>query len=126
MIGDLITFRGATDGTNTSGDFSLTSDVVVGNITEIKIPKGFKAKVWSVELSGDPCSVSISYSKDGGTTWITAKTIDLVSPGELEIEKNSRPIVVISPSGETLLKFSWSQTTAGTTELGATIEFEKM
>jgi len=119
MDGDLINVWGETDGSNTSGP------------TEIAIPKGFKAKIWALEIAGEACDVSIEISKDAGDTWKKVKTFKLASTGELTIEKKSRPLVVISETPYvagttgTLLKFTWSQATAAKTYLNALIEIVK-
>jgi len=131
MDGDLISVWGETDGSSTSGTFTLNSDAFTNTPTEIAIPKGFKAKIWAIEISGEACDVSIEISKDAGDTWKKVKTFKLASAGELTIEKKSRPLVVISETPYaagttgTLLKFTWSQTTAAKTYLNALIEIIK-
>ena len=131
MDGDLINVWGETDGSNTTGTFTLKSDAFTNTPDSIAIPKGFKAKLWALEISGEACDVNLEISKDAGTTWQKVKTFKLVSAGELTIEKKSRPLVVISEmpyvSGTTgvLIRFTWSQATAAKTYINALIEIVK-
>ena len=131
MDGDLINVWGETDGSNTTGTFTLKSDAFTNTPTEIAIPKGFKAKIWAIEVAGEACDVNIEVSKDGGNSWGSAKTFRLASSGELSIEKRSRPLVVISEApyvantSGALLRFTWSQGTAAKTYFNALIEITK-
>ena len=131
MDGDLINVWGETDGSNTTGTFTLKGDAFTNTPTEIVIPKGFKAKIWGVEISGEACDVNVQVSKDGGANWTTVKTFRLADSGELSIEKRSRPLAVISEApyvantSGTLLKFTWSQGTAAKTYFNALIEIVK-
>jgi len=131
MDGDLINIWGETDGSNTSGTFTLHSDAFTNTPTEIVIPKGFKAKIWAVELAGEACDVNIEVSKDGGNSWKSAKTFRLGESGELSIEKRSRPLVAISEApyiantSGTLLRFTWSQGAAAKTYFNALIEISR-
>ena len=131
MDGDLINIWGETDGSNTTGRFTLKSDAFTNTPTEIVIPKGFKAKIWALEIAGEACDVIVKVSKDGGNTWTGLKTIKLSSAGNLSIEKRSRPIVTISEapyvSGTSgvLVRFDWSQATAAKTYFNALMEIVK-
>jgi len=113
MPSELLTLYGETDGSSTTGTFSLTGPGIYGSVTEIQIPRGMKAKIWCKRISGSVATdVIIEYSPDGGSTWVTIGREVLASPGEVAIEKR-RPIVVESINGVEKIRVSWSQSTAG-------------
>jgi len=127
--GDLINVWGKTDGSSTTGTFTLQSDAFTNTPDAIAIPKGFKAKIWSLEISGEACDVTVYVSHDGGSSYKEVKTISLSNKGNLTIEKRSRPLVTISgnpyDSGAgtgTLIQFKWSQATAAVSYMNALIE----
>ncbi len=124
-MADLIVVRGATDGTSTTGQFTLTSDKFTNSVEYIKIPKGHKCKLWAFEIAGEACDAIFQVSKDGGSNWIDLKRFKLASAGELNIERKARPIVVRAENGNTQVRFSWSQSTAASTYLEATLEIEQ-
>lgn len=131
MEGDLVNLYGQTDGSSTTGTFSLSSDVFVGTVESIVIPKGFKFKIWEIEISGEPCEVIIQVSKDGGSSWFNYKSIKMASAGTYEMKKRNRPIVIkadrpyVSGTSGTLVKFNWNQSTAALTKVAIIAEFEK-
>jgi hypothetical protein len=123
MVSELITFKGETDGTSTSGDFPLYSDIlyITGSApftapTYIVIPPGMKAKIWTKRISGDvETNVIIQFTKNitaSPVVWIPLDVEKLASKGEINLEKR-RPIVVRGILGTEAIKISWSQPTAG-------------
>ena len=120
MVKELLTLKGETDGTSTTGDFPLYSDLIYHDTaytppTKVIIPKGLKAKVWFKEVSGAAVDVILSWSKDATASspvWEPLERASLSSPGELTLEKR-RPHVIRSITGKEGFKVSWSQATAG-------------
>ena len=128
MTSQLFTVIGVSNGTSTSGDMSLSSDLLYTSATYIMVPKGLKAKVWAKRISGAAATITIYFTKDitpsftGGTvTWVALDTEYLASPGELALEKR-RPIVINGLQGTEAFKVSWSQSTAGTTQVELEVE----
>ena len=124
MVSELFTVYGKTDGTNTTGTFSLSSPVFRGTVTYIRIPKGMKAKIWGKRISGDAATITVEMTRDvtaGTPTWSAVHTEYLASPGELNIEKR-RPIIVEGRTGKEAIRITWSQGTAGTTHVEFDIE----
>ena len=121
MVRELLTLYGETDGTNTSGDFQLYSDIIYTGPapftppTFIVIPAGMKAKIWARRVSGDgETDVIIQWSPDitaSTPTWIPVERVKLASKGSIELEKR-RPVVVRGIRGVEAFKISWSQPTA--------------
>jgi len=116
MASALITFYGKTDGSSTTGDFSLDSPILHSTVTYVRIPKGMKAKVWCKRISGEVATdVIISYTDDvtvSSPTWKELSHERLASPGELILEKR-RPVVILGRTGKEAFKVSWSQPSAG-------------
>jgi len=124
MTSELLTFKASTDGTSTAGDFPLTSDVIRGTTTSLRIPAGFKAKVWCKRISGEPVEVIINYTRDitaATPTWIELDRQVLASRGELSLEKQ-RPTILRATTGKEAIKISWSQPTAAISHIGVEIE----
>ena len=127
--GTLINVYGKTDGTSTSGDFSLECDLFENPVSYIRIDKGIVAKLWSIEISGAPVDVIVYYTLDVTATtitWTEVKRLSLSSSGELTEDKR-RPIKIIEGrTGKEAIKFSWSQTTAAESYMAASIEFTEV
>jgi len=60
MVRELITCFGETDGTSTTGDFSLDSDLFQATVNYIRISKGMKAKYGARESLDKHAQLSIS------------------------------------------------------------------
>jgi len=115
MVSELLTLRGATDNTNTTGVFSLTSDLIYGSVQYIQIPKGMKAKIWCKRISGAAVEVIIEYTHNILETPPTFTEVDrevLTSTGEISLEKR-RPIVLRGITGLEGFRVSWNQSTPG-------------
>ncbi len=121
----LMNLYGATDGSNTTGVFELSSDIFDGTVNSIVIPKGYKAKIWKIEVDGEPCTVSINVVK--GTTSSTIKTVTLSSPGTVSKEYQTRPVVVESQSSTTptAISLAWTQSVAAESTVSMEIEIAK-
>jgi len=121
MASEILTLKGESDGTNTSGNFPLYSDLLYHDSgvyavpTKVLIPYGMKAKIWAKRLAAeDETLFQIYWSKDasvGSPTWELLDSQKLASKGEISLEKR-RPIVVRSLSGKEGFKVSWTQPTA--------------
>ena len=120
MVSEILTLKGETDGSSTSGDFPLYSDIIYHDSApytppeKVVIPKGMKAKVWFKEVSGEPVDVELYFSKNAASsspTWELLERVSLSSAGQLSIEKR-RPHVIRSIAGTEGFKVSWSQATA--------------
>jgi len=119
----LLNVYGETDGTNTTGTFNLQSDAFSGTVAAITIPKGAKAKIWDVEVDGEPCTVAIEVVR--GTTTTTVKTVTLASPGNLTKEYRSRPLVINSSQSDTTpttIALAWQQVTAAKSTVSVDME----
>jgi len=124
-MGDLINLYGEVSASGT-GTINLSSDSFTNTVSFITIPKGFKCKVWQVDVSGAPAAITLLVSKDGGSTFTTLKTLTLASLGQLNEEERSRPKVVLAEvPGETAIAFGYSKATTDTTAVAITIEICK-
>ncbi|RLC63797.1 MAG: hypothetical protein DRI01_04540 [Chloroflexi bacterium] len=124
-MGEIITFYAETDGSNTTGDFTLDSDVLHSTVSYIRPDKGYKLKIWAWRVAGAPVTVLINYTNDvtvGSPTWKTIGAIHLSSEGIEEMEKR-KPVIVLSKTGKEAVKFSWSQSAAGVSRVGFEVEF---
>lgn len=92
-MGELVTFRGSVSGT---GVYTLDSDILYSPVTEVRIPRGLKVKIWSIRISGEAADVAVQYTPDITAATVVWKTVDsekLASAGEIVVEKR-RPIVL--------------------------------
>jgi hypothetical protein len=120
MVQEIMTFFGQTNGTTTTGTFSLQSDLTSSPVTYIQIPGGMRLKIWAKRLSGAPCIVNyqVSHAVPPASP-VTISSSDLSSAGELDLEKR-RPVVIRGLDGTDALQITWSQTTAAI----SSVEFE--
>jgi hypothetical protein len=121
---EIITLKGETDGSNTTGDFPLYGDIVYGSTTSFRIPAGLKAKVWAKRISGAAVTVNINYTRDvtaGAPTWVLMDSEYLASAGEVALEKR-RPVVLRGLTGKEAFKVSWSQTAAAVSYVTLEVE----
>jgi hypothetical protein len=127
MVRWLFTVYGsASVASGSSGDFRLSiPDAYGGPYDYIRIPKGFKAKIWAKRLTGTASFRLIArLVPDVVSAPNTVVDIDseyLASAGTLELEKR-RPIVVIAKTGSEAIKFSYDNTGAGIIAFAADIE----
>ena len=115
---EIITLKGETDGSNTTGDFPLYGDIVYvatgSPVTSFRIPAGLKAKVWAKRISGAAVTVNINYTRDitaGAPTCVLMDSEYLASAGEVALEKR-RPVVLRGLTGKEAFKVSWSSSAA--------------
>ena len=121
MASEILTLKGESDGTSTSGDFPLYSDLLYHDSapytapTKVLIPYGMKAKIWAKRLAAEGETLfQIYWSKDvtaAAPTWELLDSQKLASKGEISLEKR-RPIVVRSLTGKEGFKISYSMPTA--------------
>ena len=124
--GTLIAVHGKTDGSSTTGDFSLESEWFESAVDYIRIDRGIVAKLWGIELSGNPVTVVVKYTHDvtvDTPTWKELKRIHLASEGEVAHDKRRPLIVITGRTGKEALRLSWVQTTAAESHITAQIEF---
>ena len=125
-MGVLFTVRGATDGSSTTGTFSLSGDLLQTAVSYIRIPKGMKLKVWCKRISGEPVEVIMEYTHDvtaASPTWVEVGREVLASAGELALEKR-RPIVLRGFTGKEAFRAKWSQATAALSYAEFEVELE--
>jgi hypothetical protein len=109
-----------------SGDFALIiPDAYGGPYSYIRIPKGFKAKIWAKRLTGTAgFRLVVRFIPDVVNAPNSAVDVDseyLAAPGTLELEKR-RPIVIVAKTGNEAIKFSYDNTGAGVIAFAADIE----
>ena len=125
-MGELFTVYGKTDGTNTTGTFTLQSEAFTNTPNYIRVDKHMKLKIWARRVAGAPATIYIQYTRDvtaASPTWVTIDAIHLVAEGELDLEKR-KPVIVISRTGKEAVRFTWEQATAGITHVSFDIEIE--
>lgn len=114
-MGELFIVRGETDGTSTSGTISLDSDLFYSTVTEIRIPKGLKAKVWFKKISGEGETLfTLQYTYNitaSPPTWKDIQREKLASKGEIIFEKR-RPEILRAYNGTEAIRIIWNQPTA--------------
>ena len=122
---EILTVFGKTDGSSTTGDFSLNGDLLYSAVTTIRIPAGVKVKIWAKRISGKAVTVIVNYAPDitvASPSWKSVDSEYLVSDGEIVLEKR-RPLVLRGLTGKEGFKLSWSQGTAGISNVSFDIEF---
>lgn len=132
MPTEILTLKGESDGTSTSGDFPLNSDLIYHDSgiyaapTKVLIPFGLKAKIWAKRLSGEGETLfQIYHSKDvtaASPTWELLDAEKLASKGEVSVEKR-RPLVIRNLKGTEGFKVSWSQSAAAKAYVELEVEF---
>jgi len=112
---ELLTIRGETDGTSSTGTISLDSDIFQATANHLRLPKGSKAKIWFKKLSGEgETLIKLEYTYDvtvATPTWKTMQVEKLASKGELSIEKQ-RPSIMRAYKGTEAFRLTWEQPTA--------------
>jgi hypothetical protein len=127
---ELITIRGETDGTATSGTVPLDSDLFQSTVNYVRIPKGLAAKVWFKKISGEAETLfTLQYTYDVTVptpTWKNIQQEKLASKGEISIEKR-RPEILRGFTGKEAIRIIWSQPAAfkAYVELGLELTDEK-
>jgi hypothetical protein len=127
---ELITLRGETDGSATSGTVALDSDLFQSTVNYIRIPKGLAAKVWFKKVSGEAETLfTLQYTYDvtaAAPTWKNIQQEKLASKGEISIEKR-RPEILRGFTGKEAIRITWTQPTAykAYVELGLELTDEK-
>jgi hypothetical protein len=127
---ELITLRGETDGTSTSGTVPLDSDLFQSTVNYVRIPKGLAAKVWFKKISGEAETLfTLKYTYDvtaAAPTWKNIQQEKLASKGEISIEKR-RPEILRGFTGKEAIRITWTMPTAAKAyvELGLELTDEK-
>jgi hypothetical protein len=127
MVRWLFTVYGsATVPAGASGDFKISiPDAYGGPYDYIRIPRGFKAKVWAKRLTGTAAfRLVVRLIPDvvaAPTSTIDIDSEYLASPGTLELEKR-RPVVVVAKTGNEAIKLSYDNTGPGV--IAAVVDIE--
>jgi len=123
--GTLLTIYGVTDGSNTSGTFTLKCEWFASDVTYLRIDKDIVGKIWAIEIAGASADISIQFTQDVTATtptWQTLKTLSLASAGELSEDRRKPIIAVTGRTGKEAIRFTWSQSTAGVTHVTMLVE----
>ena len=124
--GELVVFHGVTDGSSATGTFSLYSEFLTAAVDHIKLDNGMTAKIWGIEISGKPVTVTLEVSLDGGSTYSPLGSWDLASEGVF-VEDLRRPIridgITEDTNALTYFRFTWSQAAADVSHVKVNIEF---
>ncbi len=121
----LITFNSETDGSSTTGVFSLRSDIIDGTVDYIQADIGTVLKIWAKRLVGGALYLLVYWTDDVTVPSPTWRLIDveyLVSAGDKSYDKR-RPIKVKYRTGKEAVQFRWSQATAAKSYIGLEVEF---
>jgi len=114
-MSELITLRGETDGSATSGTVSLDSDLFYSTVSYLRIPKGMAAKIWFKKIAGEAETLfTLQYTYDctaATPTWKNIQQEKLASKGELTLEKR-RPEILRAFTGKEAIRVTWTQPTA--------------
>lgn len=114
-MSELITLRGETDGSATSGTVSLDSDLFYSTVSYLRIPKGMAAKIWFKKIAGEGETLfTLQYTYDctlTSPTWKNIQQEKLASKGELTLEKR-RPEILRAFTGKEAIRVTWTQPTA--------------
>jgi hypothetical protein len=129
---ELITIRGETDGSATSGTVALDSDLFQSTVNYIRIPKGLAAKVWFKKIACEAETLfTLQYTYDvtaAAPTWKNIQQEKLAQKGEISIEKR-RPEILRGFTGKEAIRITWTQPTGGAAkayvELGLELTDEK-
>jgi hypothetical protein len=115
MTEELLTIRGETDGSATSGTVSLDSDLFYSTVSYLRIPKGMAAKIWFKKIAGEAETLfTLQYTYDctpASPTWKNIQQEKLASKGELTLEKR-RPEILRAFTGKEAIRVTWTQPTA--------------
>jgi len=125
-MADLMPLTGETDAASATGQFSLDSEWFESTVTYIKVDKGLAAKLWILELSGEPVDVIVEQNfsdPTDATAWKKLKVVSLPSAGHLELD-HRKPIIITAKNDTTYFRLSWSQATAGKSYVNAVVEFD--
>jgi hypothetical protein len=127
MTEELLTIRGETDGSATTGTVPLDSDLFYSTVSYLRIPKGMAAKIWFKKIAGEAETLfTLQYTYDctvGAPTWKNVQQEKLASKGESALEKR-RPEILRSIKGTEAIRVIWTQPTAAKAyvELGLEVE----
>lgn len=127
MARTLFSIFGETDGSSTTGIFTLRSEIFYDTVDYIRLDKGLKLKIWGIRITGDAVRVILNKTED-----VTAATPDwtaigdviigeLPSKGSIDIELR-RPILIHYKTGNEAIRFRWEQSTAAKSSIEIKVE----
>jgi hypothetical protein len=121
--GDLITFRGASDGLALNGTMNLTAALLYAAVTSIRIPRGGILKVCGWRISGAQATIDINHKKTlaGAAVPVSTTSYNPTLDSSIHVEKR-KPIVIPSITGEESVTISWTQGVAALTYIDVDIE----
>ncbi len=126
-----IAVYGKTNGTSTTGDFSLTSPLFSSSVSEINIECDLVFKLWSIKVFAldQETTIYLNFKKEDDTSWNSIPIAKVAAGEEYEILYR-KPIILKAPglrdsttkaAKKLQIKFSWEQATAGTASIEASI-----
>jgi len=124
--GTMLTLYGETDGSSTTGTFTLNNEWFESGVSYIRVDKNIVAKIWSIEVSGAAVTVDIEITQDvtvDTPTWTKVKSVHLASEGQIFDEKRKPLIVIVGRTGKEAFRLTWSQATAGLSKVSLVVEF---
>ena len=128
MPTEMITVYGSTDGTNTTGTFTLRGQMFTNSVQYIRLDQGLKAKIWGKRIAGAPVTVYIEMTDDVTVATPVWRTIDaeyLSVEGNIDLEKR-HPVIVEFKTGKEAIRFTWEQATAAVSHVAFDIEVEEV
>ena len=125
---ELLLVTGSTNGTSSTGTFTLNGDLIVTGVSKIVIPKGMTLKAWARSLSGNPGIVPITVNwqfANDGATFRTLFTDNLVSSEE-EFDQSfaSRPRAFRGSAGTEAVQVTWAGGNTGGTVSTVSLNLE--
>jgi len=122
--GELITFRGATDGLALTGTMTLTADLLQSGVASIRIPKGGTLKIWGYRISGAKVKVDVNFKKLIASPDVAIETMsfDPALDSSMHIEKR-KPIIIRGIGGQESISIGWAQSIAALSYVNVDIEF---
>ena len=121
---EVLHFYGETDGTSTTGTFSLTGPHMSGSVMQIRLDKGLKARIWVRHVAGAAVKVYIKHTPDATAatpTWTTISAVDLPSEGTINLDPR-KAVEVDFATGKEAIRVDWEQATAAKSHVEITIE----
>ena len=122
-FGEMITFRGATDGAALTGSIPLTADILQAAITSIRIPRGGVLKIWGYRVSGAKSKFDVNFKKLTASADVPIETLafDPALDSSINLEKR-KPILVRGLAGQESISIGWTQAVAALSYIDIDIE----
>lgn len=117
MTSELITLYGVSSGTETSGTFVLSAEIInaaSGAPNYLRIPFGTSVKIWESKVGGNPHTTYVDVSMNYGSSYATTVNADVLTTSGtmVTITREGRPIVIDNFGGGTLMRFRYNAVAA--------------